>query len=111
MDDGHGVERLGLLASAIAACEVRVSATAADDDLAWTDGATVFIDAANEPASQVRALAVQASLLAAGSVAPDVGRRLGTNRNTTRRYLAVEGHRALAQNEANLPWSMRSIID
>src|SRR6478735_6763624 len=102
MDDVSGIERLGLLASAIAAREVRVAA-AAPGDPAWTDGTTVFIDAAQEPASQVRALAVQASLLAVGSLAPGVLRKLRTNRSAAPRYLAVEGHRALAENEAYLP--------
>ena len=110
MDDGHGIERLGLLGSAIAAREVRVAATAPDDP-AWTDGTTVFIDPAGEPRSQVTALAVQASLLAAGSLAADVVRKLRTSRSATRRYLAIEGHRALALNEAYLPWAVRATID
>ena len=86
-------------------------AATAPDDPAWTDGTTVFIDAAGEPRSQVTALAVQASLLAAGSLAPDVVRKLRTSRNATRRYLAIEGHRALALNEAYLPWAVRATID
>ncbi len=44
---------------------------------AWTDGITVFIDAEASAARQIESVTVQASLLAGGSLAPDVMRKLG----------------------------------
>ncbi len=60
---------------------------------------------------QLEALAVQASLLAAGSLAPDVVRRFTRRPRLAKRYLAIEGHRALAANERLLPLRVRSLID
>ena len=73
--------------------------------------ATVFVDADTSTRDQLEALAVQASLLAAGSLEPDVVRRLTRRPALARRYLAVEGHRALAANEHLLPLRVRSLID
>ena len=78
---------------------------------AWTDGRVVFVDPVASARDQVETLAVQASLLAAGSLDPDVVRRLTRRPALARRYLAVEGHRALAANEALLPRPVRSLID
>jgi hypothetical protein len=101
------VDRLGLLASAIAGRTVEV-AEAEQGEPPWTDGAVVFVDGEASARDQVRAVAVQASLLAAGSLGPDVVGRLGRR---GRRYLAVEGHRALAAQEAMLPIGVRGLID
>ena len=60
---------------------------------------------------QVRMLGVQASLVAAGSLEPDVVRSLARRPQLARRYLAVEGHRALAANERCLPPSVRRLVD
>src|SRR5262249_8892766 len=60
---------------------------------------------------QVEAVAVQAALLAAGSLETDIARRLTRRPALARRYLAVEGHRALAAIEGILPPSVRSLID
>jgi nitric oxide reductase NorD protein len=104
------VARFALLASAIAGRSVEVAA--ADTGVpAWTDGTTIFIDPDGDVDDQVRTLAVQASLLAAGSLdaalmAPLVRRAL-----TTRRYLAVEGHRALAARRHVLPVAVWPLID
>src|SRR6185295_10606118 len=55
---------------------------------AWTDGRVVFVDAGIGRRAQVEAVAVQASLLAAGSLDPDVVRRLTRRPALARRYLA-----------------------
>ena len=52
---------------------------------------------------RLEAIAVQASLVAAGSLAPDVMRRIARRPALARRYLAVEGHRALAATRHLLP--------
>ena len=102
------LERLGLLASAISGRALQV-APGEPGEPAWTDGRVVFVDADTSTREQLEAVAVQASLLAAGSLEPDVVRRLTRRPALARRYLAVEGHRALAAIEDLLPPSVRSL--
>lgn len=108
--DEDGPQRLALLASALAGRTVAV-ASGDPGEPAWTDGITVFVDADEPPNRQLEAVTVQASLLAGGGLAPDVMRKLGRRSAVARKYLAVEGHRALAANEELLPYSVRSLID
>jgi hypothetical protein len=108
--DCDGPQRLGLLASALAGHTVAV--TAGDPgDPAWTDGITVFVDAGATPREQLESVTVQASLLGAGGLDPDIVRKLLRRPALARRYLAVEGRRALAANEELLPFPVRSMID
>ena len=107
---GDSLGRLSLLASAIAHRSLGV-APGKPGEPAWTDGKVVFLDPERSPREQVEALGAQASLLAAGSLDPDVVRRLTRRRALARRYLAIEGHRALASVEHLLPPSVRSLID
>jgi nitric oxide reductase NorD protein len=109
-DKGDGPQRLALLASALAGRTVVVASGAAGEP-AWTDGITVFIDAEASAVRQLESVTVQASLLASGSLGPDLMRRLGRRSGLARRYLAVEGQRALAANDDLLPYAMRSVID
>ena len=102
--------RLSLLASAISSRALQV-APGEPGEPAWTDGRVVFVDAGISTREQVEAVTVQASLLAAGSLDTDVVRRLTRRPALARRYLAVEGHRALAAIEDLLPPSVRSLID
>ncbi len=107
---GDGLGRLGLLASALSGRVLQVAAGERGEP-AWTDGTTIFLDADTSACDRLETLAVQASLLAAGSLEPDVVRRLTRRPALARRYLAVEGHRALAANEDLLPPPVRSLID
>ena len=111
-DEGNSdsLGRLSLLASAISSRALQV-APGEPGEPAWTDGRVVFVDASISTREQVEAVAVQASLLAAGSLDTDVVRRLTRRPALARRYLAVEGHRALAAIEDLLPPSVRSLID
>lgn len=102
--------RLSLLASALAGRTLEV-APVKPGDRAWTDGATVFVDADTSTGEQIQALAVQASLLAAGSLEPEVVRRLIRRPALARRYLTVEGHRALSVNGDLLPPVVRPLVD
>lgn len=102
--------RYRLLASAIAGRAIDVAA-AAPAERPWTDGSTVFVAADASPREQVRAIAAQAALLGAGSVDPDVLSVLARRPALIPRYLAVEGHRALAAPDALLPVSVRSLAD
>jgi hypothetical protein len=109
-DDGHGPQRLRLLASAVAGRTVAVAAGEPGEP-AWTDGITVFVDAALGSRAQVESVTVQASLLGGGGLDPGIARKLLRRPALARRYLAVEGQRALAANEDLLPFSLRSMID
>jgi len=104
------LERLGLLASALSGSPLQV-ASLEPGEPAWTDGKTVFIDPAADVRGRLQALTVQASLLAAGSLAPEVIGKLARRPALARRYLAVEGHRALVANDQLLPPVVRSLID
>jgi len=102
--------RFTLIASAIAGRPVDV-APVERGERAWTDGVTIFADVDASPGEQLRAVAVQAALLAAGSLDVEVVRGLARRSALARRYLGVEGHRALAAHEAFLPPVVCSLID
>jgi hypothetical protein len=104
------LDRLRLLGAAIAGRDVEVAA-AEPDSSAWTDGATIFLDPLATKSNQVATLSVQASLLAGGSLTPDITRELVRRPALTRRYLAIEGHRALAGNDDVLPTRVRRLVD
>ena len=102
-------ERLRLLASAIAGRPLEVVATASGEH-AWTDGSAVFVDAGRGARADPRR-----SPCRRRSSQPEAWSRrrarLGRRPALARRYLAVEGHRALAAIESLLPPSVRSLID
>ncbi|HUO49754.1 MAG TPA: hypothetical protein VMU09_13065, partial [Acidimicrobiales bacterium] len=102
--------RLRLVASAIAGRPVDVAACE-PGAAPWTDGATIFLDASWPAGDQLRALAVQASLLGAGSLEPDVLRTLARRPGLARRYLSVEGRRALQTRSAFLPPPVWPLVD
>lgn len=107
--NSDGVGRLGLLASAIARRPLHVAPTE-PGEATWTDGNVVYLDAGKDTREQIETLAVQASLLAAGSLDHPIVRALARRPTLARRYLAVEGHRALTALEPLLPPSVRSLI-
>lgn len=109
-DDGPDVQVHALLASALAGRTVAVRSVPAGEP-AWTDGVAVYLDAAADTAFQRRCLAVQASLLAADSLDPAILRTLGRRSALAQRYLAIEGHRALACNEELLSRDIRALLD
>jgi nitric oxide reductase NorD protein len=101
---------LGMLASALAARPVAVAA-ADSGTPTWTDGETVFVDPSASTRAQLESVAVQASMIAAGSLDPDVVGALVRHRRLARRYLAVEGHRALLANAGLLPNMLGALAD
>jgi nitric oxide reductase NorD protein len=109
-DSSHAPQRLALLASALAGRTVTV-ASGARGEPAWSDGITVFIEPDAAASLQIESVTVQASLLASGSLAPDIVRKLLRRPRLARRYLSVEGQRALAANDDLLPYAVRSLID
>jgi hypothetical protein len=111
--DDAGAERwqaLGMLASALAGRAVAVAGLPAGGPT-WTDGETIFVDAAPTRAKleALKAVAVQASMIAAGSLDPDVVSALVRRPRVARRYLAIEGHRALVANAHLLPTVLASM--
>jgi nitric oxide reductase NorD protein len=108
--EADDLDRLSLLASALSGRALHVGPVGPGEP-SWTDGSTVFIDPAVDVRARIRAIAVQASLLAAGSLEPDLLRLLKRRPALARRYLTVEGHRALAANDEFLPPMVRSLID
>ncbi len=77
----------------------------------WTDGQTVFVDPAAPSRVNLESVAVHASMVAAGSLDSDVIAPLVRHSRTAKRYLAVEGHRALVANSDLLPGLLMSVAD
>jgi nitric oxide reductase NorD protein len=105
-----GPQRLGLLASALAGRTIAV-VPGDPGEPAWTDGITVFVDGEAGARQQLESVTVQASLLASGGLEPDAVRKLLRRWALARRYLAVEGQRALSANEDLLPIGVRGLIE
>jgi nitric oxide reductase NorD protein len=111
--EGADADRLrgfGMLASALAGRPVAVTAQRPGES-AWTDGQSIFIDTALPARSQLAAIAVQASMIAAGSLEADAVLPLARHSRLARRYLAIEGHRALSANADVLPRLLASVGD
>jgi nitric oxide reductase NorD protein len=108
--ESTGPGRFRLLASAIAGRSIEVSPVE-PGELPWTDGVTVYVDERSSAGRQLAALAVQSSLLGAGSLESPILAALARRPTLARRYLAVEGHRALSLQEPLLPISARRLID
>lgn len=104
------LQALSMLASALAGRAVAVTGLSPGEP-AWTDGQIIYIDATAGPLAQLKAVAVQASMIAAGSLDPDVVGALVRHRKLARRYLTVEGHRAVAANAPLLPNVLVSLGD
>lgn len=100
----------GMLASALAGRIVAVAELQAGAS-SWTDGQTIYIDAGARTRAKLEAIAVHASMLAAGSLEPEVVTHLVRHPRLARRYLAVEGHRALVANRELLPVVLASLGD
>ncbi|OBS00530.1 nitric oxide reductase activation protein [Mycobacterium gordonae] len=105
MDDDARAGRLqalGMFASVLAGRAVAVAGLPPGEP-AWTDGQTIHVDGSAGARARLDAVAVQAALIAAGSVDPDVVRPLVRHRRLAKRYLAIEGHRALVASADLLP--------
>ncbi|WP_137148143.1 nitric oxide reductase activation protein NorD [Mycolicibacterium sp. CR10] len=99
-----------MLASALAGRTMSV-APVGPGEPSWTDGQTVFVDPSAGTRDNLEAVAVQASMIAAGSLAPDVVAAMVRHPRIATRYLAVEGHRALLVNDALLPGVLGALAD
>ncbi|AXQ31762.1 VWA domain-containing protein [Solimonas sp. K1W22B-7] len=91
-----------MLASALSRRPLAVD-RAAPDIPAWTNGSVIFVDGSAAFSVQLRQLCVQSALLIAGSLERSILQRLARRPELARRYLAIEGQRALAASEDVLP--------
>ena len=89
IDDAGLTARFGVLGAAIAGRPLTIARTSGP---AWTDGRTIY---ACPDADTGRQIVAQAALIAAGSLRPDVIRALIGRAPLSRRYLSLEGRRAL----------------
>jgi nitric oxide reductase NorD protein len=108
--DADRLHSLGMLASAFAGHAVAVDSQRPGDPT-WTDGQTVFLDPSLPARTCLEVIAVQASMIAAGSFDPDIVRPLARQSRLAKRYLAIEGHRALVANANVLPRVLASLGD
>ncbi|QEN15176.1 nitric oxide reductase activation protein NorD [Mycolicibacterium sp. ELW1] len=102
MVDDERLAPLALVASALAGRTV-VVAPGEPGSPSWTDGQRIFVDPDGDRRAIIDAIAVQASLIAAGSLDAEILRALGRKTRVVARYLAVEGHRAVLANADVLP--------
>ena len=108
VDEGR-VAGLAMVASALAGRSVAVAALHRGEP-SWTDGQTIFVDLA-AGAGVLESIAVQASLIAAGSLDVETVRPMSRKSRLTARYLALEGHRTLAANADLLPGVLARLSD
>lgn len=86
--------RFELLASALAGRSLTIAPADADEPT-WGDGRRIWVHQGGDRAAVREAVIVQAALVAAGSLEPDILVRLVGRPGAARRYLLLEGHRAL----------------
>lgn len=108
--DADRLQSLGMLASALAGRPVAV-APLDPGEPSWTDGQTVYVDASAPTRANLESVALQASLIAAHSLAPDIVGALVRHPRLAKRYLTIEGHRALAANADVLPGVLSAMAD
>lgn len=77
----------------------------------WTDGQSIHLDPGAGLRACLASAAVQACLIAAGSLDADVIRPLARKPKVAQRYLCLEGHRALAANADLLPGVLAALAD
>lgn len=103
-DNASLTARFGLLAACLTGRQMVV----AGGTEAWTDGKVVHVDPAEDVRRQV---VLQAALIRGGGLAPRVTRQLVGRPALARRYLALEGRRALATLGDVLPAGAVPTVD
>ncbi|MGK8486792.1 nitric oxide reductase activation protein NorD [Nocardia asiatica] len=96
------LDRFRLLATYVAGRAVEVGPAPAGE-AAHTNGQVVFVSAGRSVAEQRREVLLQTALLGAGSLDRGLVRPLRGRSAVARRYLALEGHRALAALGDSIP--------
>jgi nitric oxide reductase NorD protein len=95
-------DRFRLLATYIAGRSVDTT-EAPTGQTAHTNGQTIFVSASRSVAEQRREMLLQSALLLAGSLDPRFVKALRARPSVARRYLALEGRRALAEVAERIP--------
>ncbi|WNG91450.1 nitric oxide reductase activation protein NorD [Mycobacterium sp. ITM-2016-00318] len=103
-------DRFRFLATYIAGRSVDVTEAPAGQP-AHTNGQFIFVSAAGSVEEQRRETLVQAALLGAGSLDPRLVKGLRARATIARRYLALEGHRALAELARQIPLDAALVPD
>jgi nitric oxide reductase NorD protein len=103
-------ERFRLLATFVAGWSVDI-AEAPVGHAAHTNGQVVFVSAGGSVAEQRREVLVQSALLGAGSLDRRLVKGLRGRPLAARRYLALEGHRVLAELSAQIPLAAALRLD
>jgi hypothetical protein len=94
--DPENPDRFRFLATYIAGRAVEVTEAPAGQP-AHTNGQFIFVSVSGSVEEQRREMLVQAALLGAGSLDPRLIKGLRARATMARRYLALEGHRVLAE--------------
>jgi hypothetical protein len=102
MTDPEGPDRFRLLATYLAGRSVDV-AEAPAREAAHTNGQVIFVSAGRSVPEQRREMLLQSALLGAGSLDQRLVKALRARPSATRRYLALEGRRVLAELARQLP--------
>jgi nitric oxide reductase NorD protein len=110
VSDTHDPDRFRFLATYIAGRSVGVTAAPAGQS-AHTNGQFIFVSAGGSAEEQRREMLAQAALLAAGSLDPRLVKGLRARATIARRYLALEGHRALAELAQRIPLDTALLFD
>ena len=100
--DPNGPNRFRLLATFIAGRSVDI-AEAPTGEAAHTNGRVIFVSARGSQAEQRREVLLQSALLGAGSLDQPLVKALRARPLVARRYLAIEGHRVLAELAGQIP--------
>lgn len=95
-------QRLRFLAGFLVGRPVGVAVAPAGES-AYTDGEVIYVAANVDADQQRRQILVQSALLGAGSLDSRYVKQLRARPALARRYLAVEGHRALVEAARRLP--------
>ena len=100
--DPSGAERFRLLASFVTGRAVDIAESPAGEP-AYTNGQAIFVARSDEAVDQRRQILLQSALLGAGSLDGQWAKALRARPVIARRYLALEGHRALRDLANRLP--------
>ncbi len=100
--DPKSPDRFRLLATFIAGRSVAI-AEAPAGQAAHTNGHVIFVSSGRSGAEQRREIVLQTALLGAGSLDQRLVKPLRARPSVARRYLALEGHRVLAELGRRLP--------
>jgi nitric oxide reductase NorD protein len=96
------LDRFGLLATFIVGRSVVVGEAPAGE-AAHTNGQAIFVSSGSSVDEQRREMLVQSALLGAGSLDRRLVKALRARPSVARRYLALEGHRVLAELAERMP--------